>query len=65
MEEDAPEVSLADMAMGQASASVAPAPSSIGGAVLEEMPPQEEWVPLGVNAEPSGPLVLVGGDAHE
>jgi hypothetical protein len=57
-------MSLADMVMGLASTSMPLAPSSIGGAVTEEMPPQEEPTPLGVCAEQSGPLVWVGGNPH-
>jgi hypothetical protein len=41
-----------------------PAPSSTGGAVPKEMPPQEDLAPIGVGAEPSGPQVRVDGDPH-
>lgn len=63
-EEDAPEVSLANVVTGQASASMPLAPSTAGGAVPEEVRAQEGSAPLGVGTEPSRPLVRVGGDPH-
>lgn len=51
-EEDAPEASLAIVVMGQASASMVPATSTIKEAAPEEVLPQEESAPLGAGAEP-------------
>ena len=57
MEEHTPEASMADVAMGQASASMSPAPSTTGGSALEELLSQEGSVPLGISVEPSHSLV--------
>jgi len=64
MGEGAPEVSLTDVVIGQASALMSPSPSTTGGAALEELLPQEGSAPLGISVEPSRSLVRVGGDPH-
>ena len=58
-EESRPEASLVDVAMEQASASMSPAPSTTGGAALEELWPQKGSAPLGIGVEPSRSLVWV------
>lgn len=55
--EGAPEVPSAEMAMGQVLASTPPAPSTIGGATLEELPQPEGSVSARVGAGPSRSLV--------
>ena len=56
-EEGAPEASLADVVMGQASTSTSPDPSTARGATPEELLPQDGSAPLGINVEPSRSLV--------
>ena len=63
-EEGAPETSITDVAMGQAFASMSPAPSTARGATLEELLPQEGSAPLWIGVEPSWSLVWVSGDPH-
>lgn len=50
-EEGAPEVSSAEAAMGQVSASTLPAPSAVGGATSEELPLPEGSASVGVGVE--------------
>ena len=53
-----------DVAIGQASASMSPTPSTTRGAAQEELLPQEGSASLGISVEPSQSLVWVGGDLH-
>ena len=62
--EGAPETTLADLAMGQASASMSPAPSIAERAAPEELLSQEGSASLGIDAEPCRSLVRVGSDPH-
>ena len=59
MEEGTPEASLADVAMGQASVSTSPTPSTAGRSAPKELLPQEGLAPLEIGTEPSWSLVQV------
>ena len=59
IEGGAPEASFMDVAMGQASLSMSPAPSVARGAALEELPPLERSALLEVSAGTSRSLVRV------
>ena len=54
-----PKASFADVAIGEASVSMSPAPSIARGAALEELPPQERSALLEVSAGMSWSLVRV------